>query len=231
MKTILLIEDDELLGQGLVAFFTSHQFKCLWATNAVQAKKLWYKADVIILDRQLNDGDSLQHLAQWLLLKAVPVIVLTAKIEVEQRIEGLMAGAKDYVTKPFSSEELLARVLTQLRPLGSSLLTYENIELDLGQRVARVKQQNIALKPKEFQLLLLLVQNQGRDFHRDELLNKNDTSMQKAPIRFSRSGDGFVDLCSRKPIYSLSAGTCLSSHVDSSASAGLARAFSRSTSE
>ena len=172
MKTILLIEDDELLGQGLVAFFTSHQFKCLWATNAEQANKLWYKADVIILDRQLNDGDSLQHLAQWLLLKAVPVIVLTAKIEVEQRIEGLMAGAKDYVTKPFSSEELLARVLTQLRPLGSSLLTYENIELDLGQRVARVKQQNIALKPKEFQLLLLLVQNQGRVFHRDELLNK-----------------------------------------------------------
>ncbi|APP07566.1 response regulator transcription factor [Vibrio harveyi] len=172
MKTILLIEDDELLGQGLVAFFTSHQFKCLWANNAEQANKLWYKADVIILDRQLNDGDSLQHLAQWLLLKAVPVIVLTAKIEVEQRIEGLMAGAKDYVTKPFSSEELLARVLTQLRPLGSSLLTYENIELDLGQRVARVKQQNIALKPKEFQLLLLLVQNQGRVFHRDELLNK-----------------------------------------------------------
>ena len=172
MSTILLIEDDQLLGQGLVSFFNSHQFDCLWATNTEQATQLWYKADLVILDRQLVDGDSLQHLPHWLLLKAVPVIVLTAKIEVEQRIEGLMAGAKDYVTKPFSSEELLARVHSQLRPIGSSIMTYADIEIDLGQRVARLNQQEIALKPKEFQLLLLLVQNQGRVFHRDELLNK-----------------------------------------------------------
>lgn len=172
MSTILLIEDDQLLGQGLVSFFSSHQFNCIWGTNAEQATQLWYKADLVILDRQLVDGDSLQHLSLWLLLKAVPVIVLTAKIEVEQRIEGLMAGAKDYVTKPFSSEELLARVHTQLRPIGSSIMTYADIDIDLGQRVARLNQQEIALKPKEFQLLLLLVQNQGRVFHRDELLNK-----------------------------------------------------------
>ncbi|GEM77571.1 response regulator transcription factor [Vibrio sagamiensis] len=172
MNTILLIEDDQLLGQGLVSFFSSHQFECLWVTNAVQATQLWYKADLVILDRQLADGDSLKHLSQWLLLKAVPVIVLTAKIEVEQRIQGLMAGAKDYVTKPFSSAELLARVHSQLRPIGSSIMTYADIEIDLGQRVARLNQQEVALKPKEFQLLLLLVQNQGRVFHRDELLNK-----------------------------------------------------------
>ncbi|KOE82145.1 response regulator transcription factor [Vibrio aestuarianus] len=172
MSTILLIEDDQLLGQGLVNFFKSHQFDCFWATNAKKATQLWYNADLVILDRQLVDGDSLQHLSQWLLLKAVPVIVLTAKIEVEQRIEGLMAGAKDYVTKPFSSEELLARVHTQLRPIGTTIITYGDIDIDLGQRVARLNQQEIALKPKEFQLLLLLVQNQGRVFHRDELLNK-----------------------------------------------------------
>lgn len=172
MSTILLIEDDELLGEGLVTFFNNNKFDCVWATNAKQATKLWYKADLVILDRQLIDGDSLQHLAQWLLLKAVPVIVLTAKIDVEQKIEGLKAGAKDYVTKPFSSDELLARVNTQLRPLGSSLLTYADIEVDLGQRIARVNEVDIALKPKEFQLLLLFVQHQGRVFHRDELLNK-----------------------------------------------------------
>lgn len=172
MSTILLIEDDLLLGQGLVSFFRSHQFDCIWATNTEQATKLWYKADLVILDRQLADGDSLQHLSQWLLLKALPVIILTAKIEVEQRIEGLMAGAKDYVTKPFSSEELLARVHTQLRPIGTSLITYADIEVDLSQRLARINQQEVPLKPKEFQLLLLLVQNQGRVFHRDELLNK-----------------------------------------------------------
>ncbi|OLQ93745.1 DNA-binding response regulator [Vibrio ponticus] len=172
MSTILLIEDDLLLGQGLVSFFSSHQFDCIWATNTEQGTKLWYKADLVILDRQLADGDSLQHLSQWLLLKALPVIILTAKFEVEQRIEGLMAGAKDYVTKPFSSEELLARVHTQLRPIGTSLITYADIEVDLSQRLARINQQEVPLKPKELQLLLLLLQNQGRVFHRDELLNK-----------------------------------------------------------
>lgn len=172
MSTILLIEDDELLGQGLVTFFTNEKFECLWASNSTQASKLWYQADLVILDRQLRDGDSLKYLADWLLLKAIPVIVLTAKVEIEQRIEGLMAGAKDYVTKPFSSEELLARVYTQLRPLGGSLLYYDDIAVDIGQRIAIVNQHEVGLKPKEFQLLLLLVQNQGRVFHRDELLNK-----------------------------------------------------------
>ncbi|EAP96066.1 transcriptional regulator [Vibrio splendidus 12B01] len=126
----------------------------------------------MILDRQLEDGDSLRHLPNWLLLKALPVIVLTAKVEVQQRVEGLMAGAKDYVTKPFSNEELLARVITQLRPLGVSHLNYANIQINLSERIAYLDESPITLKPKEFQLLVLFIQNQSRVFHRDELLNK-----------------------------------------------------------
>ncbi|MBT2916675.1 response regulator transcription factor, partial [Vibrio anguillarum] len=111
-------------------------------------------------------------LPQWLMAKAVPVIILTAKIEVEQKIAGLMAGAKDYVTKPFSQQELLARIQAQLRPLGESLLSYADIAIDLSKRSVTLGEQLMTLKPKQFQLLLLLVQNQGRVFHRDELLNK-----------------------------------------------------------
>ncbi|GAD32066.1 putative transcriptional regulator [Photobacterium leiognathi lrivu.4.1] len=100
------------------------------------------------------------------------MIVLTAKVEIQQRVEGLMAGAKDYVTKPFSNEELLARVITQLRPLGTSHLIYANIQINLSERMAYLEENPISLKPKEFQLLVLFIQNQGRVFHRDELLNK-----------------------------------------------------------
>ena len=172
MNTLLLIEDDPLLGQGLVSFFESNGYQCLWTQDSSNANKLWLRADLVVLDRQLEDGDSLQHLPNWLLLKALPVIVLTAKVEVQQRVEGLMAGAKDYVTKPFSNEELLARVITQLRPLGTSHLAYANIKINLSERIAYLKESPIALKPKEFQLLVLFIQNQGRVFHRDELLNK-----------------------------------------------------------
>ncbi|WP_210472816.1 response regulator transcription factor [Vibrio crassostreae] len=172
MNTLLLIEDDQLLGQGLVNFFESNGYHCIWVQDAKSASKLWLRADLVVLDRQLEDGDSLQHLPNWLLLKALPVIVLTAKVEVQQRVEGLMAGAKDYVTKPFSNEELLARVITQLRPLGVSHLNYANIQINLSERIAYLDDSPVTLKPKEFQLLVLFVQNQGRVFHRDELLNK-----------------------------------------------------------
>ncbi|PTO63638.1 response regulator transcription factor [Vibrio splendidus] len=172
MNTLLLIEDDHLLGQGLVSFFESNGYPCLWAKDSESASKQWFRADLVVLDRQLEDGDSLRHLPNWLLLKALPVIVLTAKVEVQQRVEGLMAGAKDYVTKPFSNEELLARVITQLRPLGVSQLNYANIEVRLSERIAYLDGSPITLKPKEFQLLVLFVQNQSRVFHRDELLNK-----------------------------------------------------------
>ncbi|CAM2940231.1 Response regulator transcription factor [Vibrio neptunius] len=172
MKTLLLIEDDLLLGQGLVSLFESNGYHCLWEQESHRVEQQWFKADLVILDRQLSDGDSLRHLPHWLLLKALPVIILTAKVDTSQKVEGLMAGAKDYVTKPFSHEELLARVVSHLRPLGDSSLSYGGIEIHVAKREASFNNQIITLKPKEFQLLVLLVQHQGRVFHRDELLNK-----------------------------------------------------------
>lgn len=161
MKRILLIEDDTLLGQGLRDYLHDHGYACEWVTQSQQVEKHWFSTDLVILDRQLHDGDSLKHLPHWLMLKALPVIVLTAKIEVEQRIEGLKAGAKDYVLKPFSHQELLARIEAQLRPLGSSLLSYADIVVDVANRSVLHNQTPVELKPKEFQLLLMLLQNPG----------------------------------------------------------------------
>jgi DNA-binding response OmpR family regulator len=172
MKHILLIEDDPLIGEGLAYFLDAQGYKCTWLQDSSKVIKYWYQADLVILDRQLTDGDSLRYLPHWLTLKALPVIILTAKVEVEQRINGLMAGAKDYVTKPFSHHELLARIMAQLRPLGESKLHYLNVEVALSQRSVTLNGEDIELKPKEFQLLLHLIQNPGRVFHREELLNK-----------------------------------------------------------
>ncbi|OOE87174.1 DNA-binding response regulator [Salinivibrio siamensis] len=172
MSHLLLIEDDTLLGEGLRQFLVQQGFECTWLAESNKVDKHWFHADLVILDRQLADGDSLAHLPHWLSLKAVPVIVLTAKIEVEQRVEGLMAGAKDYVVKPFSHQELLARIYAQLRPLGESQLVYGQITVEPGSRNVYWQDQDVTLKPKEFDLLLLLLQNQGRVFHREELLNK-----------------------------------------------------------
>ncbi|KKA46163.1 MULTISPECIES: response regulator transcription factor [unclassified Salinivibrio] len=172
MSHLLLIEDDTLLGEGLRQFLEQQGFECTWLAESNKVDKHWFHADLVILDRQLADGDSLAHLPHWLSLKAVPVIVLTAKVEVEQRVEGLMAGAKDYVVKPFSHQELLARIYAQLRPLGESQLVYGQIKVEPGSRHVYWQDQDVTLKPKEFDLLLLLLQNQGRVFHREELLNK-----------------------------------------------------------
>lgn len=172
MNSILLVEDDQLLGQGVQQFLQSSGYQCTWVTNSIDAEKHWFNADLVVLDRQLDDGDSLQHLPTWLQKKALPVIVLTAKIEVEQRVEGLMCGAKDYMTKPFAQEELLARIVTHLRPLGANTLNYKTLSINVSDRRTSNDNEVVSLKPKEFQLLVLLVQNQGRVFHREELLNK-----------------------------------------------------------
>lgn len=172
MTRVLLIEDDYLLGEGLKYCLSKEGIECTWLTDIQRVHTHWIQSDLVILDRQLPEGDSLIWLPEWLMIKAIPVIILTAKVDVGQRIEGLMSGAKDYMIKPFSHQELIARIHAHLRPLGQSTLHYHNLEICLSQRTVRNSTNIINLKPKEFQLLKLLLQHQGRVFHRDELLNQ-----------------------------------------------------------
>ncbi|MDO6708177.1 response regulator transcription factor [Photobacterium sp. 1_MG-2023] len=172
MSHILLVEDDALLGEGLSDFLREQGFSCRWVRRLTEVEPCWYQADLVVLDRQMPEGDSVSWLPGWLTKKALPVILLTAKTEIEQRVEGLGAGAKDYVIKPFSHQELLARIQAQLRPLGEVEIRYKDLFVSLsGQRV-KYGEVTVPLKPKEFQLLALLIQNQNRVYHRDELLNR-----------------------------------------------------------
>mgnify|MGYP000224022436 CR=1 FL=1 len=172
MKRILLVEDDQLLGAGLQDYFQENGFLCQWVSEAVEVEAYLHKVDLMVLDRQLAAGDSLRWLPLWLMKSALPVIILTAKNTVEQRVEGLSAGAKDYLVKPFAYAELLARVAAQLRPLGEAKVFFQALTIDLARHQVWLENSLVELKPKEFQLLILLVQNANRVYHRDELLNK-----------------------------------------------------------
>ena len=172
MKRLLLVEDDVLLGQGIVDFLVRMEYQCEWVTQLSDVDQYWFGADLVILDRQMPEGDSLDWLPVWLMKKALPVIFLTARVEVDDRVDGLAAGARDYMVKPFSNQELLARIQTQLRPVGEVNLRYRDIEVNLATQEATKAGLAVELKPKEFQLLLLFMRNQNRVYHRDELLNQ-----------------------------------------------------------
>lgn len=176
MSRILLVEDDIPLGEGVCACLQHDGLEVCWVRRCADVATRWMSADLVVLDRQLPEGDSLLLLPDWLALKAVPVIILTARTEVEDRIAGLQAGARDYVLKPFVAAELLARIRAQLRPVGEVLVRYcadgQCLTLDLARQQVWLDSEEVALKPKEFSLLALLLRSRGRVFHRDELLNQ-----------------------------------------------------------
>lgn len=166
---LLIIEDDEKTGKYLTQGLTEASFVVSWVRHGVDGlhEQTNTPFDLIILDRMLPDMDGLQVLKQLQGRGAVPpVLLLTAKDSIEDRVSGLEAGADDYLVKPFAFAELLARIRTLLRrgqqPLTDTRLTLADLEIDLvGRRVYRNGRQ-IRLTAKEFALLELLLRHQGQ---------------------------------------------------------------------
>ncbi|HCH1245376.1 TPA: response regulator transcription factor [Vibrio parahaemolyticus] len=172
-QTLLLVEDDKNLADGLLVSLEQAGYECLHADVEPQ----WKKADLVILDRQLPDGDSVQHLPEWKKIKDVPVILLTALVTVKDKVAGLDSGANDYLTKPFAEAELFARIRAQLRAPDSAdqanadKVMTKDLEIDRATREVIFKGDLITLTRTEFDLLLFLASNLGRVFTRDELLD------------------------------------------------------------
>ena len=176
-QTLLLVEDDRNLADGLLESLKEAGYNCLYADCATNVAALWPNADLVILDRQLPEGDSLSFLHTWLGLKHVPVILLTAMVSVSDKVIGLDSGAKDYLTKPFAEEELLARIRLHLRtgapdmPM-TNVVKVGEISIDLDSREVLLAGASITLTRTEFELLVFLAKNAGRVFTRDELLDQ-----------------------------------------------------------
>nr|WP_214651563.1 response regulator transcription factor VxrB [Vibrio anguillarum] len=173
---MLLVEDDKNLADGLLVSLEQAGYDCLHAETIADVKQHWDSADLVILDRQLPDGDSVQHLPEWRKIKELPVILLTALVTVKDKVAGLDAGANDYLTKPFAEAELFARIRAQLRSPESegqddTKVITPNLVIDKATREVFFKEDSITLTRTEFDLLLFLASNLGRVFTRDELLD------------------------------------------------------------
>ena len=179
---LLLIEDEDSLAYTLKTFFEKKNFNVEIVKDGedalFQAESM--KPDVVLLDWMLPNMSGLEICRQIRTVKDIkktPIIFLTAKGEEEDKLRGLDTGADDYITKPFSQMELLARINALLRRSNPSNLddelSYKKLII-MNLKTHRVKREGkeVKLNPKEFDLLKLFMENPGKVFSRDQLLDK-----------------------------------------------------------
>ncbi len=180
MAKILVIDDEPSIVNLVTAYLKPEGYEVFTAAdgNAGLKAARAYKPDLIVLDLMLPGLDGLQVLSQLRRESNVYVILLTAKTEETDRIVGLSVGADDYVSKPFSPRELVARIQAALRRLqpGSvpgaegRILAFRSLRIDTGARQVTVDEQPIELTALEFDLLKTLAENRGRVLSREQLL-------------------------------------------------------------
>jgi DNA-binding response OmpR family regulator len=178
-ETVLVVDDDATTRDVIVRYLEREGFRALEAEDGGRARAVIEDADpnLVILDLMLPGVDGLS-IIRWLRTSgSLPVIMLTALGEESDRIVGLELGADDYVTKPFSPRELIARVKTVLRRTGPAALPLErleagDIELDAGRREVRRRGSEIRLTAKEFDLLWFLASHPGHVFSRSQLMSR-----------------------------------------------------------
>jgi two-component system, OmpR family, response regulator len=179
MPRLLLIDDDELLGPPLAAYFARAGFELQQATRPSAGLALLRSGgfDAAILDVMLPEMDGFELCRTIRKESDVPIIMLTARGDVMDRVVGLELGADDYLPKPFEPRELLARVQTILRrvPAAASAarqLRFDGIEIDLDRRSVLRHGETIELTSTEFELLALLAAAPHKVFSRDDILEK-----------------------------------------------------------
>lgn len=181
MKTILIVDDEPKLREVVSSYLKKNGFRTIEASNGKDA--LYYisnnNVDLVVLDLMLPDMSG-EEICQTIRRQfSVPILMLTAKVNEEDRIKGLSIGADDYMIKPFSPRELVLRVKTILRRSGDGELLAEQITYNDGElKIAADKQevfvkgQLVNLTPNEYKLLITFARRPNRIFSRDELIEK-----------------------------------------------------------
>jgi DNA-binding response OmpR family regulator len=176
---ILLIDDDEKLGELLRAYFQRFDMQVDVALRPSDglARLARDRPDLVILDVMLPEQDGFEVCRAIRRTSNVPVVMLTARGEVTDRIVGLEIGADDYVPKPFEPRELVARVQNVLRrgrarQADDKVLRFTGLAVDTERRTVELDGEPLELTTMEYQLLRLFAANPGRTFNRDEILNE-----------------------------------------------------------
>jgi two-component system phosphate regulon response regulator PhoB len=224
---LLLVEDDRALADLLMWHFDREGYDIVRTADGDEALLLAEERtpDLVILDWMIEGVSGIEvcrRLRRRPATAHVPIIMLTARGEESDRIRGLETGADDYVTKPFSPRELIARVgavLRRVRPaLAGEQLAYRDIEMDVGAHRVRRGGSAIQLGPTEFRLLRHLMENPGRVFSRERLLDAVwprdsdidvrtvDVHVRRLRMALNQGGQSDVVRTVRSAGYSLDAG-------------------------
>ena len=180
MTRILIVEDEESLSDPLSYLLEREGFEVRVADDGIVAVSEFERhgADLVLLDLMLPGQPGTEVIRQIRLNSQVPVIMLTAKDSEIDKVVGLELGADDYVTKPYSSRELLARIRAVLRRQGeseelvSNVVTAGPVRMDVERHIVSVNNAEVAMPLKEFELLEMLLRNAGRVLTRGQLIDR-----------------------------------------------------------
>jgi DNA-binding response OmpR family regulator len=184
MSKVLIIEDDLSIGEMMSIYLNEEGYEVRRADNGKAGEKEFHEfsPDVIVLDIMLPDADGMQLCTHFRTTSSVPILMISAKSEVSDRVRGLLTGADDYMCKPFSMREFSARVTALLRrsqvhqPAQASPPSASHdepaIQMDMEQRSLYVSHNLVETTFSEFEIMKLFWQNQGRVYSREELLNR-----------------------------------------------------------
>ena len=172
---ILVVEDERAMRTMLELGIAREGYDVRALADGVDLVRtaVEWPADLVILDVGLPKADGITLLPRLRAASSVPILMLTARTDVAEKIRALGAGADDYLTKPFDFDELLARIAAALRrPVlaSSDVLHCADLSVDLSARIARRGDRRLDLTPREFALLEVLARTAGRSFRKEELL-------------------------------------------------------------
>jgi len=176
--TILIIDDDKHLNDLLEAFFLDFGYRTISATHPDRGLKLLRQEhpDLVILDVMLPGMNGFEVCKRIRQTSTIPIIMLTARGELMDKVVGLELGADDYLPKPFEPRELVARIQSVLRRIrkvdDTGILTFGPLEIDFPRRTVRLNGELLNLTTNEFTALALLVRNPGKVLDRDQLLQE-----------------------------------------------------------
>jgi two-component system KDP operon response regulator KdpE len=177
---ILVVEDEQRFRRFLRASLTAHGFRVLEAATASQAVALarTNAPELILLDLGLPDADGTDLTVRFREWTRAPIIVISARVEEDDKVSALEAGADDYLTKPFGVKELLARMRVALRHAlqgaadGAPALQFGQLAIDLDRRVVTVGGEEVHLTPIEYKCLVLLARNAGKVMTHGQILRE-----------------------------------------------------------
>jgi len=177
-QRVLVVDDENAIRRYLRTALAAQGFSVFEAANGQEALNavVEHRPDVIILDLGLPDFDGIEvtrRLREW---SSTPIIILSVREAEQDKIAALDAGADDYLTKPFGTGELMARMRVVMRRLGGKsdepVLQVDHLKMDLSRRVVTVNEEQVALTPTEYELLRLLLQNAGKVLTHRQLLRQ-----------------------------------------------------------